>query len=65
MARPKQKKELKRSRKATIMYTVEKSDLPQINTIVDKNVEIKCLDGRIGAIAEECRQIERNRGWSR
>jgi hypothetical protein len=33
--------------------------------IVGKKVEIKCLDGRIGAIAEESERHERSRGWSR
>jgi hypothetical protein len=48
-----------------ILHHVEKGDLPQIASIVGKNVEIKCLDGRIGAIEEEHEQHERHRGWSR
>jgi predicted NAD-dependent protein-ADP-ribosyltransferase YbiA (DUF1768 family) len=48
-----------------ILHNIEKSDLPQIASIVGKKVEIKCLDGQIGAIAEERGQRERNRGWSR
>jgi hypothetical protein len=48
-----------------ILHDIERSDLPQIASIVGKKVEIKCLDGRIGAIAEEAERPERNRGWSR
>jgi hypothetical protein len=48
-----------------ILHNAEKNDLQQIASIVGKNVEIKCFDGRIGAITEECGQRERNRGWSR
>jgi hypothetical protein len=33
--------------------------------IIGRNVEIKCLDWRIGAIAEEWERHERSRGWSR
>jgi hypothetical protein len=48
-----------------ILHHAEKSDLPQIASIVGKNVEIRCVDGRIGAICEEHIQRERNRGLSR
>jgi hypothetical protein len=48
-----------------ILHNVEKNDLQQIASIVGKNVEIKCLDGHIGAITEERYQQERNKGWSR
>jgi hypothetical protein len=48
-----------------ILHDVEKGDLPQIASIVGKKVEIKNLDGRIGAIAEESERRERSRGWSR
>ncbi|MDR1621679.1 MAG: hypothetical protein LBS00_04825, partial [Synergistaceae bacterium] len=47
-----------------ILHNVEKNDLQQIVSIVGRKVEIKCIDGRIGVIAEE-RDRERNRGWSR
>jgi hypothetical protein len=48
-----------------ILHDIEKDDLPQIALIVGKKVEIKCVDGRIGAIAEESGRHERSRGWSR
>jgi hypothetical protein len=48
-----------------ILHAVVKGDLPRIASIVGKKVEIKCLDGRIGAIAEELERHERSRGWSR
>jgi hypothetical protein len=48
-----------------ILHDVEKCDLPQIASIVGKKVEIKSIDGRIGAIAEEAERHERSRGWSR
>jgi hypothetical protein len=48
-----------------ILHDVEKDDLPQIASIVGKKVEIKSLDGRIGAIEEEVARRERSRGWSR
>jgi hypothetical protein len=48
-----------------ILHNVEKSDLPQIASIIGKKVEIKSLDGRIGAIAEELERHEMNMGWSR
>jgi hypothetical protein len=48
-----------------ILHGVEKEDSPKIASIVGKKVEIKCLDGRIGAIAEERGVRERSRGWSR
>jgi hypothetical protein len=48
-----------------ILHHVEKGDLPQIASIVGKNVEIKCLDGCIGAIMGERDRLARSRGWSR
>jgi hypothetical protein len=48
-----------------ILHHVEKGGLPQIASIVGRKVEIKCLDGRIGAIVEESEKHERNRGWRR
>jgi hypothetical protein len=48
-----------------ILHNIEKSDMAKIASIVGRKVEIKCLDGQIGAIAEERGQRERNRGWSR
>jgi hypothetical protein len=48
-----------------ILHNVEKSDLPKMVSIVGKNVEIKCIDGRIGAIAEELERPEGSRWWSR
>jgi hypothetical protein len=48
-----------------ILHNIEKDDMPQISSIVGRNVEIKCVDGRIGAIAEEQDRYERSRGWSR
>jgi hypothetical protein len=48
-----------------ILHNIEKGDLPQIALIVGQKVEIKCLDGRIGTIAEESGRRERSRGWSR
>jgi hypothetical protein len=48
-----------------ILHSIVKGDLPNIASIVGKKVEIKCLDGRMGAIAEEPERHERNRGWSR
>ncbi|MDR1510432.1 MAG: relaxase/mobilization nuclease domain-containing protein [Synergistaceae bacterium] len=48
-----------------ILHHVEKDDLPQVAAIVGKNVEIKCLDRRIGTIVEEREWRERSRGWSR
>jgi hypothetical protein len=48
-----------------ILHNVEKNNLPQIASIVGRKVEIKSIDGRIGAIAEEHEHRERHRGWSR
>jgi hypothetical protein len=48
-----------------ILHNVEKDDLPKIASIVGKNVEIKCFDGRIWAIGEERGAREKSRGWSR
>jgi hypothetical protein len=48
-----------------ILHCVEKDDIPQIAALVGKKVEIRCLDGRIGAITEEAERPERSRGWSR
>jgi hypothetical protein len=48
-----------------ILHGVEKGDLPKISSIIGKKVEVKCLDGRIGVIAEEVEPHERSRGWSR
>jgi hypothetical protein len=48
-----------------ILHDIEKSDLQQIAAIVGRNIEIKCLDGRIGTIAEERERLTRNRGWGR
>jgi hypothetical protein len=48
-----------------ILHDIEEGDLPQIALIVGKKVEIKCLDGRIGTIAEASERRERSRGWSR
>jgi hypothetical protein len=48
-----------------ILHNVEKEDLSKIASIVGKKVEIKCLDGCIGAIAEERGVRERSRSWSR
>jgi predicted nucleic acid-binding Zn-ribbon protein len=48
-----------------ILHDVEKDDLPQVASILGKKVEIKSLDGRIGAIAEEQDRYERSRGSSR
>jgi hypothetical protein len=48
-----------------ILHDVEKDGMSQIAAIVGKKVEIKSLDGRIGAIAEESERRERIRGWSR
>jgi hypothetical protein len=48
-----------------ILHHAEKGDLPRIASIAGKKAEIKCLDWRIGAIAEEQERRERNRGWSR
>jgi hypothetical protein len=48
-----------------ILHHVEQDDLPQIESIVGKNVEIKCTGWSIGSIAEEPERHERSRGWSR
>jgi hypothetical protein len=48
-----------------ILHRVEQDALPQIAAVAGKKVEIKCVDGRIGAIAEESERRERSRGWSR
>jgi hypothetical protein len=48
-----------------ILHYIEKDGLSQIAAIVGRNVEIKCLDWRIGAIMEEPERRERSRGWSR
>jgi hypothetical protein len=48
-----------------ILHHIEKDGLRQIAAIAGRNVEIKCLDGHIGAIAEGSERRERNRGWSR
>jgi hypothetical protein len=47
------------------LHDIEKGDLPQVASIVGKDVEIRCVDGHIGAIWEERTQRERNRGFSR
>ncbi|MDR1472383.1 MAG: hypothetical protein LBS75_07655, partial [Synergistaceae bacterium] len=44
-----------------ILHRIEQDDMPQIAAIVGRKVEIKCADGRIGAIAEEQARYERNR----
>jgi hypothetical protein len=36
-----------------ILRNVEKGDLSQVSSIVGKKVEVKSLDGCVGAIAEE------------
>jgi hypothetical protein len=48
-----------------ILHDAEHDDLPQIASIVGKDVEMRWADGHIGAILEERAQRERNRGWSR
>jgi hypothetical protein len=48
-----------------ILHDIEKGDLPRIALIVSKKVEIKCVDGRMGAIAEESGRHEMSRGWSK
>jgi hypothetical protein len=48
-----------------ILHDVEKGDLPQIAAIIGKKVEIKSLDGRIGAITEGAERPERSRGRGR
>jgi hypothetical protein len=48
-----------------ILHRVEKDNLPQITSIIGRNVDIKCLDGRIGAITQEPKRHERSRGWGR
>jgi hypothetical protein len=48
-----------------ILHNIEKDDMPRISSIVGRNVEIKCLDGRIEAIAEEPERYESSRGWNR
>jgi hypothetical protein len=48
-----------------ILHNIGKDDMPQISSIVGRNVEIKCVDGRIGAIEEESERHERSRGWGR
>jgi hypothetical protein len=48
-----------------ILHDIEKTDLPKIASVAGKNVEIRCVGGRIGAIESELERRERYRGWSR
>jgi hypothetical protein len=48
-----------------ILHSITKDDLPAIEAVRGKKVEITCRNDRIGEIREESQRLERNRGWSR
>jgi hypothetical protein len=48
-----------------ILHGAEKDDLPDIQAMTGKKVEIRNDGGRVSSIAEEIEHRERNRGWSR
>jgi hypothetical protein len=48
-----------------ILHGVEKDNLPDIQSMTGKKVEIRNDGGRVSSIAGEIEHRERNRGWSR
>jgi hypothetical protein len=48
-----------------ILHDITKDEVPTIEAIKGKKVEISCHDGMIGEIFEEYQRPERSRGWSR
>jgi hypothetical protein len=45
-----------------ILHDIEKGDLAKISELIGKDVEIRSVDGHIGAIEEEVKRHEKNRG---
>jgi hypothetical protein len=48
-----------------ILHDITKDDVPAIEAIKGKKVEISCENGEIGEIREESQRLERSGGWSR
>jgi hypothetical protein len=48
-----------------ILHNITKDDIPAIEAIKGKKVEISCENGEIGEIREESQRLERSRDWSR
>jgi hypothetical protein len=51
--------------KHVILHRVTKGELPMIEAVAGKKVEISCRNDRIGEIREQSQRLERSRGWSR
>jgi hypothetical protein len=48
-----------------ILHSITKDEIPMIEAVKGKKVEISCRNDRIGEIREESRERERSRSWSR
>jgi hypothetical protein len=48
-----------------ILHHVTKDELPMIEAVMSKKVDVSCRNDGIGEIREESQRLERSRGWSR